>query len=430
MRSRTKHATIGYANSKRYFELAYPIVAILKMIRRDLEADLVQAAKEIPAITITGPRQSGKTTLCRTAFPNHTYVTLEDPDQRSLAQSDARSFLAHLSKGAILDEVQRTPELLSYLQGRIDENPAPGRWILCGSHSFSLRQSIGQTLAGRTYLHELLPLSWNEISRFPKRPNHLEAALFTGGYPRIHDQNLEPSRWLRSYVATYLERDVRLISNLTDLQPFQRFVELCAGRTGQLLNLSSLANDCGISQPTAKAWFSVLEASYIAFHLPAFDRKLSKRIVRMPKLYFYDTGLVCWLLGIRDPAQIRTHPLRGALFETWVVTEIVKRRIHAGIRGGLWFYRDRNGREVDLLVEGIPGIRLIEAKSAATPSLHMFDSVASVRQALEAGGYTTDTCILYGGDEHRAHSRGRLVPWQDLHEFVVPQDAATELRSR
>lgn len=391
------------------------------MIRRDLEVEILEAAKEIPSITITGPRQSGKTTLCQAAFPNHDYVTLEDPDQRSLAQSDARSFLRQLSGGAILDEVQRAPELLSYLQGLIDSDPAPGQWVLCGSHSFSLHQSVSQTLAGRTYVHELLPLSWNEINRFPKRPESLEAALFTGGYPRIHDHGLEPSRWLRSYVGTYLERDVRLIASLSDLQAFQRFVELCAGRTAQLLNFSSLANDCGISQPTAKAWFSVLEASYIAFHLPAFSHRIGKRLVKMPKLYFYDTGLACWLLGIRDPEQIRSHPLRGALFETWVVAEILKHRVHKGVRGGLWFYRDRNGREVDLLAESPEELRLIEARSGTTPSRNLFDGTASVRETLEASGYVTSTRIVYGGDEHRTHATGWLVPWRGLHESVFPE---------
>ena len=386
------------------------------MIQRDLEAELLCAAREIPAITVTGPRQSGKTTLCQNAFPEHAYVTLEDPDQRSFAESDPRRFLHGLSKGAILDEVQRVPELLSYLQGVIDSDPSPGRWILCGSHNFSLRQSIGQTLAGRTYVHELLPLSWNEICRFSQHPKSLEEALFVGGFPRIHDQSLEPSRWLRSYVATYVERDVRLLANLVDLQAFQRFVELCAGRTAQLLNLSSLASDCGISQPTAKAWFSILEASYMAFHLPAFARRVGKRLVRMPKLYFYDVGLACWLLGIREADQLRAHPLRGSLFETWVVTEVLKRRVHAGRTGGLFFYRDRNGQEVDLVIEDKAGLSLIEAKSGTTPSERLFDSIRSARRALEAYGHPTKTFVVYGGEALQERSRGKLVPWWRLHD--------------
>ena len=229
--------------------------------------------------------------------------------------------------------------MLSYLQGVIDKNPAHGHWILSGSQNLSLLESVSQSLAGRTEVHQLLPLTWSEIRRFPQHPASLEEALFGGGYPRIFDQELDPSAWIRSYVATYLERDVRTISNIGDLTTFQRFVELCAGRSAQLLNYSSLANDCGISQPSAKAWFSILEASFIAFHLPAFNANLRKRLVKMPKLYFYDTGLACWLLGIREPQQLRSHPLRGAIFETWVVSEILKHRVNRGETRGLSFYR-------------------------------------------------------------------------------------------
>ena len=276
------------------------------MILRDLAPRLKEAARTWPSITLTGPRQSGKTTLCRALFPQHAYATLEAPDVRAFATEDPLSFLAQFPHGAILDEVQRAPALPSYLQGLIDADPSPGRWILTGSHNLALHQSVSQSLAGRTAVHTLLPLGRSEIVRFPRHPENLEEALFAGSYPRIFDIGLDPSDWLRSYVATYVERDVRMISNIGDLAVFQNFVALAAGRTAQFLNYSSLSGDCGISQPTAKAWLGILETSYLAFRLPAFPSNARKRLKKMPKLHFYDTGLVCWLLGIRH-ARAAAH---------------------------------------------------------------------------------------------------------------------------
>ncbi len=394
----------------------------LGVIQRDLSSQLRHAATWAPSVTLTGPRQSGKTTLCRTIFSEHPYRSLEAPDERMFATEDPRGFLAQFPAGAVLDEVQRVPDLLSYLQGIIDADPAPGRWILTGSRNLALLESVSQSLAGRTAMHQLLPLSWDEARRFPTCPAGLDEAVFTGGYPRILDQALNPSDWLRSYVATYLERDVRSIRRVGDLSAFQRFVELCAGRTAQLLNYSSLADDCGISQPTAKAWFSILEAGYVAFHLPPFHAKVRQRLVKMPKLYFFDSGLACWLLGIREPSQLRTHPLRGALFETWVVSEVLKHRTnHGGGTGGLSFYRDSRGRELDLVVGAPRRLTLIEAKSSATPKGSLLARAQRVRQRIASACPISDLAVVYGGDRVQNRSHGRFVPWRMVRSAAPPR---------
>ena len=384
------------------------------MIVRDLTPRLVRASTRSPAVTLTGPRQSGKTTLCRAVFPRHPYVTLEAADERAFATDDPRAFLAQFPDGAILDEVQRAPDLLSFLQGVIDDDPTSGRWILSGSQNLSLLASVSQSLAGRTEVHHLLPLTRGEIVRFDRHPASLEETLLTGGYPRIFDRGLDASDWLRSYVATYLERDVRTITNVGDLVTFQRFVELCAGRTAQLLSYSSLAGDCGISQPTAKAWLSVLETSFVVFRLPAFHANLRKRLVKMPKLYFYDTGLVCWLLGIRQSEHLRSHPLRGPIFETWIVSEALKHRSNRGLTGGLWFYRDRNGAEIDLVVNQPAGLTLVEAKSSTTASSSLFDGARRARRHIAGTTRDCDVAVVYGGDRFQQRTEGRLIPWRML----------------
>ena len=298
-----------------------------------------------PSITLTGPRQSGKTTLCRALFPQHQFRSLEAPDVRAFAAEDPRAFLAQFPRGAVLHEIQRVPDLLSYLQGIIDADPAPGRWILTGSQDLSLLESVSQSLAGRTAVHKLFPLTRGETVRFPWHPETLEETLFTGSYPRIFDEGCDASDWLGSCIATCIDRDVRMISNVGDLTAFQHFVTLCAGRTAELLNYSSLAGDCGISQPTARAWLGILETSFITFRMPTFRSNFRKRLVKMPKLHFHDSGLVCWLLGIRNPDQLQAHPLRGPIFETWVVSQIAKHRSNRGETGGISFHRDRNGAE-------------------------------------------------------------------------------------
>ena len=387
------------------------------MIARDLAPILTGAAQTWPSITLTGPRQSGKTTLCRALFPQHPYETLEAPDVRTFATEDPRAFLAQFPQGAVLDEVQRVPDLLSYLQGVIDADPAPGRWILTGSQNFSLLESVSQSLAGRTAVYNLLTLTRGETMRFDRHPATIEKTLVTGSYPRIFDANLEAVDWFSSYVATYIERDVRTISNVSDLATFQRFIALCAGRTAQLLNYSSLAGDCGISQPTARAWLSILETSFLTFRLPTLHTNLRKRLVKMPKLHFYDTGLVCWLLGIRTPEQLRTHPLRGPIFETWVVSEIAKHRASHGEAHGLSFYRDRNGAEADLIIERPMDTMIVEAKSSETASSSLFGSAKRVQKHF---GQLTRRCsivVVYGGDQSQRRGADSLVPWKELHEF-------------
>ncbi len=389
------------------------------LIPRDLGPRLVRAAKAFPVVTLTGPRQSGKTTLSRALFADRPAVSLEDPDVRAFAVSDPRAFLAQFPRGAVLDEIQRVPDLLSYLQGIVDDDPTPGRWILTGSQNLALLRSVTQSLAGRTAVETLLPLTRGEVTRFPHHPASLERALFAGGYPRIFDRELEPSDWLRAYAATYLERDVRTVTNVGDLGRFHRFLGLSAGRTGQVLNLSSLAADCGISQPTARAWLGILEATYVVFRLPPFHANIRKRLAKRPKLHFLDSGLLCWLLGIREPAQLRLHPLRGPIFESWVVSEVLKHRTNRGETGGLSFYRDQGGAEADLVIEAADRLQLIEARASATPSRRHFAGGKRVARILETAGRRCRLAVAYGGGATQARSEGDLVSWRRLHDFAV-----------
>lgn len=348
-------------------------------------------------------------------FPDLAYASLEPLDVRSFGADDPRAFLAQFPDGAMIDEVQRCPDLPSYLQGIIDEDPRPGKWILTGSQNLALLESVGQSLAGRTAVLHLLPLTLPEVRRFKKHPTSLDAALLAGGYPRIFDQQLSPGDWLSAYVATYIERDVRALSRIGDLATFQRFLQLCAGRTSQLLNLSSLATDCGITQPTAKAWLSVLETSFVAFQLRPWSGNIRKRLVKSPKLHFYDTGLVCWLLGIRSGDQLRSHPLRGPIFETWVASEIVKHRANRGESGGLFFFRDRHGLEADLVIEEGGALTIVETRSGQTVTNDMLSSVGRVSSALGGVG-KIEVVVIHGGDEPQRRRGVDALPWSGLHE--------------
>lgn len=361
------------------------------MIYREAEKELQLLSAQFKAVAVIGPRQSGKTTLVKKVFKEKAYVNLENPDLRQFAREDPRGFLSNYPDGAILDEVQRVPELFSYLQQILDEKEQNGLFILTGSNNFLLNSNISQSLAGRVGYLFLLPLDIGEINPGANMSNQL---IFKGGYPEIYQKDIDPKNYYDNYIRTYVERDVRLLKNITDLYTFERFLRLCAGRTGQLLNMSSLAADVGVDVKTIGSWLGVLEASFIAFRLYPYHENYNKRIVKMPKLYFYDTGLASALMGIEDVSQLTIHPLRGGLFENLVVVDFLKQLYNNGKQNNLYFWRDNIGNEVDLLIKKGANRYPVEIKSAQTISDEFFKGIRYWNKLTNTeGGY-----LVYAGD--------------------------------
>ncbi len=388
------------------------------MITRDAASRLAELASYYPVVSVTGPRQSGKTTICRATFPKLPYVSLEPLDVREFATVDPRGFLESLRGGAVIDEVQRAPDLFSYLQTEIDERPEPGRFILTGSQNLALTAAVTQSLAGRTGMLELYPPSWSELKRFSAAPTELFNVLWTGSYPRIFDRQIPPHEWLADYVATYVQRDVRQVLNVGDLRAFSNFLSLCAGSTSGETHLSRLGADCGISHNTAKAWLSVLEASYLVFQLPGWHPNFRKQVVKSAKLHFVDSGVVCYLLGIREPDQLRTHPLRGAVFESWVAAEILKQAAHRGAPAHLFHYRDATGLEVDL-VSGAPrAVILTESKSGATVASDFTTSVDRLARGLRErdAELIVTPRVIYGGALPQKRGDTEIIPWHAIDQ--------------
>jgi len=383
------------------------------MIARDLADIVLDAALLYPVVTVTGPRQSGKTTLCRALFPDRPYVSLEPLDVREHAVSDPRGFLAEIEDGAVLDEVQHAPGLFSYLQEEVDRRPDPGRFVLTGSQHFGLSQQISQSLAGRTAVLHLLPPGLDELRRFPSPPEELFATLLTGAFPRIHDRAIPSDRWLADYVATYVQRDVRQLLEVGNLQTFATFLRLCAGRTAQELNLSSLAGDVGVTHNTIRSWLSVLETSYLVFRLPAWHRNPGKRLVKAPKLHWIDSGLVCHLLGIRETEQLKLHPLRGSIFESWVASEIRKAHLHRGVPADLYHLRQTRGTELDLIVEHGRALVSVECKSGRTVSGEFLRPLNWFREAMLESGEAdrVDSVLVHGGDASQTRDGVAVLPW-------------------
>jgi predicted AAA+ superfamily ATPase len=388
------------------------------MFSRLLQPVLIDRAKTIPVIAILGPRQSGKTTLARAVFNKHAYVSLENYAEREFATKDPQRFFdAYKNEhGIILDEIQNVPQLMSYLQTLVDAEPRPGYIVITGSHNILLNEAISQTLAGRITIVRLLPLSIAEMSHNNILPLSIEELAFKGCYPRIYAHHLASDTWYLDYIETYIERDARQLSQIHDLSMFRRFIGLCAGRTGQLLNVTSLANDCGIDQRTTKSWLSILEASYIIFLLQPYHGNFNKRFIKSPKLYFYDTGLACALLDIKEAQQLHTHYLRGGLIESLVVSNILKHYYNTGLRPhNVYFWRDQTGHEVDVIIQEGQALTPLEIKAGATIVSDFFDGLEywnkSTQHTMPHG------FVIYGGSERQTRSAGTALSWRNIEDI-------------
>jgi uncharacterized protein len=386
------------------------------MIKREIEVSLRRLARQYPVVTITGPRQSGKTTLVKRIFPNKPYVNLESPEIRQMALKDPKSFLSEYPHGAIFDEIQRSATLISYIQTIVDKNNKSGQFILTGSAQLELMQNVSQSLAGRTAILRLLPFSLSELKKGYKKEYTIDELLITGFYPRIYDKKLKASEALSFYVNTYIERDIRNLLNIKDLSRFETFLRLCAARTGQILNLSNLGNECGINHNTAASWLSMLEASYILFRLKPHYNNLSKRLVKAPKIYFYDTGLASYLLDINEVRQMKYHPLKGNIFETLVVSELLKARYNAVKESNLYYFRDNVGNEVDLILDNAGKVLPLEIKSGATFSEDMLKNLnyyLKINKNLQS-----KATLIYAGDKSFDYKNYRIVSVFDIFNNI------------
>ena len=385
----------------------------VNMIPRTVEKKIAALSGAFPVVSLMGPRQSGKTTLVREMFPEYAYRNLENLDERMAAEEDPLRFLRHhATRGLIIDEAQKVPALFSYLQGIVDDSGQMGKYVLTGSQNFLLLESTTQSLAGRVAIFNLMPLGLDELDNAGLVPGDLNRMMFTGGYPVLYDRKIAAPDYFPSYIQTYIERDVRSISNIGDLSVFQRFVKLCAGRAGQLLNLSSLGAELGINYKTVRSWISILEASFIVFLLQPHHRNFNKRVVKQPKIYFFDTGLLCALLDIRTPEQLNTHYLRGSIFENFIILEYIKLRFHRGLRPNAYFWRNSTGHEIDLLLEAGETLQAVEIKSAETLSSEFFKNLKYFRRI---SNIPDSHCFLvYGGERNQSRKHGRVIGWKHI----------------
>ena len=386
------------------------------MIQREAQNKLVQLSKTFKAIAVIGPRQSGKTTLVKATFPDKPYFSLENPDTRNYAIEDPRGFLQNLPNGAILDEVQRTPLLFSYLQEILDNNTQKGMFVLTGSNDFLLQENISQSLAGRVGYLNLLPFSTNELESGKLLPKNDEELLFNGFYPPIYNQKISPIDWMPNYIRTYVERDVRQIKNVIDLLIFEKFMSVLAGRTGQELNLTAISNEVGVDLKTIQSWIGILESSFIIYLLKPHFKNFNKTIVKRPKVYFYDTGLVCSFLRISNPNQLETHPLKGAIFETMVVIELVKKYTNKGIIPPLYYWRDKSGCEIDIIIDEGNRLIPIEIKSSKTINSDFFKNLKYWNNLSKMN----TAVLLYSGDQEQHRSDGTIVTnWKNISSLKI-----------
>lgn len=387
-------------------------------ISRKIEPILLETARQFPLVAITGPRQSGKTTLTKKCFPDYKYISLENLDTREAATEDPRNFLASFdnAKGVIIDEIQEVPSLFPYLQEIVDTKSRPGFFILTGSKNILLQENISQSLAGRVALLTLLPFSIDELKDANILLGHVDNIMLRGFYPRIYKENIDPEKWLRNYITTYIERDVRQLINIDKLVIFQRFIRVCAARVGNILNYADIARDCDLSLNTVKSWISILEASYIIKLVQPYYKNYNKRVIKTPKLYFYDTGIICNLLGIKNIDELNIHPMRGAIFESMMISNIYKYNFNSDLAPNIFFWRDTKGNEIDCLIEKkfnetVP----IEIKSGMTLSRRFFKEIENWNNITKENA---NAYLIYGGNEDWIRQEAKVFSWQNCYQML------------